>query len=213
MTKNKNKIFVLDTNVILHDSTCIHNFEDNDIVIPISVLEELDQFKRGNEQIHFNAREFLRQLDELSIGSLHNENNNGDGKIRVVINHNWHPNVKEVFSEDSADNRIINCAYKIQNENPKRTVVLVSKDTNMRLKSRSLSLNSEDYTTDAVDLFDNVYDTNNFIEEVRKSDIELIQKNGGAKVDQLKSISDPMPNENFILRNGKQSILVTYDPF
>ena len=91
--------------------------------------------------------------------------------------------------------------------------MLVSKDTNMRLKSRSLSLNSEDYTTDAVDLFDNVYDTNNFIEEVRKSDIELIQKNGGAKVDQLKSISDPMPNENFILRNGKQSILVTYDPF
>ena len=213
MTKNKNKIFVLDTNVILHDSTCIHNFEDNDIVIPISVLEELDQFKRGNEQIHFNAREFLRQLDELSIGSLHNENNNGNGKIRVVINHNWHPNVKEVFSEDSADNRIINCAYKIQNENPKRTVVLVSKDTNMRLKSRSLSLKSEDYTTDAVDLFDNVYDTNNFIEEVRKSDIELIQKNGEAKVDQLKSISDPMPNENFILRNGKQSILVTYDPF
>ena len=213
MTKNKNKIFVLDTNVILHDSTCIHNFEDNDIVIPISVLEELDQFKRGNEQIHFNAREFLRQLDELSIGSLHNENNNGNGKIRIVINHNWHPDVKEVFSEDSADNRIINCAYKIQNENPKRTVVLVSKDTNMRLKSRSLSLNSEDYTTDAVDLFDNVYDTNNFIEEVRKSDIELIQKNGGAKVDQLKSISDPMPNENFILRNGKQSILVTYDPF
>ena len=213
MTKNKNKIFVLDTNVILHDSTCIHNFEDNDIVIPISVLEELDQFKRGNEQIHFNAREFLRQLDELSIGSLHNENNNGNGKIRIVINHNWHPNVKEVFSEDSADNRIINCAYKIQNENPKRTVILVSKDTNMRLKSRSLALNSEDYTTDAVDIFDNVYDTNNFIEEVRKSDIELIQKNGEAKVDQLKSISDPMPNENFILRNGKQSILVTYDPF
>ena len=213
MTKNKNKIFVLDTNVILHDSTCIHNFEDNDIVIPISVLEELDQFKRGNEQIHFNAREFLRQLDELSIGSFNNKNNNENGKIRVVINHNWHPNVKEVFSEDCADNRIINCAYKIQNENPKRTVVLVSKDTNMRLKSRSLSLNSEDYTTDSVEIFDNVYDPNNFIEGVRNSDIELIQKNGGANVDQLKSISDPLPNENFILRNGKQSILVTYDPF
>ena len=213
MTKNKNKIFVLDTNVILHDSTCIHNFEDNDIVIPISVLEELDQFKRGNEQIHFNAREFLRQLDELSIGSFNNKDNNENGKIRVVINHNWHPNVKEVFSEDCADNRIINCAYKIQNENPKRTVVLVSKDTNMRLKSRSLSLNSEDYTTDSVEIFDNVYDPNNFIEGVRNSDIELIQKNGGANVDQLKSISDPLPNENFILRNGKQSILVTYDPF
>ena len=59
MSKNLAKIFVLDTNVILHDATCIHHFEDNEVVIPISVLEELDQFKRGNEQIHFNARDFL----------------------------------------------------------------------------------------------------------------------------------------------------------
>ena len=213
MPKKKNKIFVLDTNVILHDSTCIKNFEDNDIVIPISVLEELDQFKRGNEQIHFNAREFLRQLDDFSINSVNGEHNNHNGKIRVVINHNWHPNVKEVFNEDCADNRIINCAYKIQNENPKRTVVLVSKDTNMRLKSRSLSLNAEDYTTDAVELFDNVYDPANFIEQVSDSEINLIQKNGGARIDQLQSIKDPLPNENFILRNGEKSILVTFDPF
>ena len=213
MPKKKNKIFVLDTNVILHDSTCIKNFEDNDIVIPISVLEELDQFKRGNEQIHFNAREFLRQLDDFSINSVNGEHNNHNGKIRVVINHNWHPNVKEVFNEDCADNRIINCAYKIQNENPKRTVVLVSKDTNMRLKSRSLSLNAEDYTTDAVELFDNVYDPANFIEQVSDSEINLIQENGGARIDQLQSIKDPLPNENFILRNGEKSILVTFDPF
>ena len=213
MPKKKNKIFVLDTNVILHDSTCIKNFEDNDIVIPISVLEELDQFKRGNEQIHFNAREFLRQLDDFSINSVNGEHNNHNGKIRVVINHNWHPNVKEVFNEDCADNRIINCAYKIQNENPKRTVVLVSKDTNMRLKSRSLSLNAEDYTTDAVELFDNVYDPANFIEHVSDSEINLIEENGGAKIDQLQSIKDPLPNENFILRNGEKSILVTFDPF
>ena len=150
MAKKKNKIFVLDTNVILHDSTCIKNFEDNDIVIPISVLEELDQFKRGNEQIHFNARDFLRQLDDFSINSLDGNDDNKHGKIKVVVNHNWHPNVKEVFNEDCTDNRIINCAYKIQNENPDRTVVIVSKDTNMRLKSRSLSLIAEDYTTDAV---------------------------------------------------------------
>ena len=213
MPKKKNKIFVLDTNVILHDSTCLKNFEDNDIVIPISVLEELDQFKRGNEQIHFNAREFLRQLDDFSINSVNGEHNSRNGKIRVVINHNWHPNVKEVFNEDCADNRIINCAYKIQNENPKRTVVLVSKDTNMRLKSRSLSLNAEDYTTDAVELFDNVYDPANFIEQVSGSEIDLIQENGGARIDQLQSIKDPLPNENFILRNGEKSILVTFDPF
>ena len=69
----------------------------------------------------------------------------------------------------------------------------------MRLKSRSLSLNAEDYTTDAVELFDNVYDPANFIEKVSDSEINLIQDNGGAKIDQLQSIKDPLPNENFIL--------------
>ena len=81
MSKNLAKIFVLDTNVILHDATCIHHFEDNEVVIPISVLEELDQFKRGNEQIHFNARDFLRSLDDLSTGSDDSELKDGDGKI------------------------------------------------------------------------------------------------------------------------------------
>lgn len=213
MTKKKNKIFVLDTNVILHDSTCIKNFEDNDIVIPISVLEELDQFKRGNEQIHFNARDFLRQLDDFSINSFEGKDDNKNGKIRVVVNHSWDPTVKEVFNEDSADNRIINCAFKIQIENPDRTVVIVSKDTNMRLKSRSLSLLAEDYTTDAVELFDNVYDPSNFIEGVRNSEIELIEKNGEVGIDQLTSIKNPIPNENFILRNGAKSILVTFNPY
>ena len=213
MAKKKNKIFVLDTNVILHDSTCIKNFEDNDIVIPISVLEELDQFKRGNEQIHFNARDFLRQLDDFSINSLNDNYDNKNGKIKVVVNHNWHPTVKEVFSEDCADNRIINCAYKIQNENPDRTIVIVSKDTNMRLKSRSLSLIAEDYTTDAVELFDNVYNPANFIKDARDSEIELIEKNGEVEIDQLNSIKHPSPNESFILRNGTKSILVTFDAF
>jgi PhoH-like ATPase len=60
------KTFVLDTNVILHDYECIYSFEDNDIVLPITVLEELDQFKRGSDQINFNAREFIRILDTLS---------------------------------------------------------------------------------------------------------------------------------------------------
>ncbi len=213
MSKKKNKIFVLDTNVILHDSTCIKNFDDNDIVIPISVLEELDQFKRGNEQIHFNAREFLRQLDELSINTKDNINGDNNGKIKVIINHNWDPDVKAVFNEDSSDNRIINCAYKIQNENPKRIVILVSKDTNMRLKSRSLSIKAEDYTTDAVENFDNVYNKNQFIENVNSLEIDLIQSSNGINPDQLKSFSNPLPNENFILRNGKNSILATFDPF
>ena len=105
MANTSKKIFVLDTNVILHDATCIQNFEDNEVVIPISALEELDQFKRGNEQIHYNAREFLRLLDELSIDSNSNELNQPDGKIKVVVNHNWHPDVEKTFKEDCPDTR------------------------------------------------------------------------------------------------------------
>ena len=101
MPKAKNKIFVIDTNVILHDATCIQNFEENEIVIPISVLEELDQFKRGNEQIHYNAREFLRLLDELSIDSENSDLNTFDGKIKVVVNHNWHQDVELTFNEET----------------------------------------------------------------------------------------------------------------
>ncbi len=213
MAKKKKKVFILDTNVILHDSTCIKNFEDNDIVIPISVLEELDHFKRGNEQIHFNARDFLRQLDDLSIHTNENQLSNKDGRIRVMINHSWDPEVKSIFNEDSSDNRIINCAYKIQHENPERLVILVSKDTNMRLKSRSLSIKAEDYTSDTVENFNTVYDNNQFIEDVDSSEIDLIQSPDGIDPKQIKSISEPLPNENFILRNGQNSILATFDPF
>ena len=213
MPKKKNKIFVLDTNVILHDSTCIKNFEDNDIVIPISVLEELDQFKRGNEQIHYNARDFLRSLDELSINSENGELDKFEGKVKVVVNHNWHPDVEATFNEDSPDNRIINCAYKIHQDNLEQSLILVSKDTNMRLKARSLGLEAEDYTTDAVDNVSEIYSGITLIEDVSSTDIDLICQSHGVEVDEIKSVVMPNPNENFILRNGQKSILASFDPF
>ena len=156
----KRKQFVIDTNVVLHDSTCIHQFEENDIVVPISVLEELDHFKRGNEQLHFNAREFLRQLDELSNQKSTDDSNLQDqkqGKVRVVVNHNWHPDVEAAFQEDCPDHRILNCAYKLSNNNSGRETILISKDTNMRLKARSLGITAEDYTTDKIMNLDSVY--------------------------------------------------------
>ncbi len=70
--KKKTKLFVLDTNVILHDSSCIHHFEEHDVAIPITVLEELDNFKRGNEQLNYHARDFLRDLDEITGDNLIN---------------------------------------------------------------------------------------------------------------------------------------------
>lgn len=213
MSKDLTKIFVLDTNVILHDATCIQHFEDNEVVIPISVLEELDQFKRGNEQIHFNARDFLRSLDDLSTGSEDGELKESDGKVKVVVNHNWHPDVEVSFQDDCPDHRIINCAYKLHIDNPGRDVILVTKDTNMRLKSRSLGLIAEDYTTDAVDDMREVYAGSRLIEDVLSEEIDNIYASYGVEIEGITAIKDPLANENFILRNGQKSVLAAYDPF
>ena len=213
MSHPKNKIFVLDTNVILHDATCIHHFKDNEIVIPISVLEELDQFKRGNEQLHFNARNFLRNLDDLSTGTNNDELNESDGKIKVVVNHNWHPDVEASFQEDCPDHRIINCAYKLHIDNSDREVILVTKDTNMRLKSRSLGLSAEDYSRDAIEDVSQVYTGSRLIEGVGSNEIDDLYASYGMDVDELEAVTNPMANENFILRNGQKSILAAFDPF
>ena len=213
MSKNLAKIFVLDTNVILHDATCIHHFEDNEVVIPISVLEELDQFKRGNEQIHFNARDFLRSLDDLSTGSDDSELKDGDGKIRVVVNHNWHPDVEASFQDDCPDHRIINCAYKLHIDNPDREIILVTKDTNMRLKSRSLGLSAEDYSRDSIEDVSQVYTGSRLIEDVDSKEIDVLYASSGVDGGEINCVIDPMANENFILRNGQKSILATFDPF
>jgi len=213
MSKNLAKIFVLDTNVILHDATCIHHFEDNEVVIPISVLEELDQFKRGNEQIHFNARDFLRSLDDLSTGSDDSELKDGDGKIRVVVNHNWHPDVEASFQDDCPDHRIINCAYKLHIDNPDREIILVTKDTNMRLKSRSLGLSAEDYSRDSIEDVSQVYTGSRLIEDVDSKEIDVLYTSYGVDGGEIDCVIDPMANENFILRNGQKSILARFDPF
>ena len=210
----KRKLFVIDTNVVLHDSTCIHQFEKNYIVVPISVLEELDHFKRGNEQLHFNAREFLRQLDELSNQKSTDDSNLQDqkqGKVRVVVNHNWHPDVEAAFQEDCPDHRILNCAYKLSNNNSERETILISKDTNMRLKARSLGITAEDYTTDKIANLDSVYTGSRLVEDAPGAAIETLINTGQIDLTAFPSITKPKANENFIIRNGTKSALATYN--
>ena len=210
----KRKLFVIDTNVVLHDSTCIHQFEENDIVVPISVLEELDHFKRGNEQLHFNAREFLRQLDELSNQKSTDDSNLQDqkqGKVRVVVNHNWHPDVEAAFQEDCPDHRILNCAYKLSNNNSKQETILISKDTNMRLKARSLGITAEDYTTDKIVNLDSVYTGSRLVEDAPGAAIETLINTGQIDLTAFPRITKPKANENFIIRNGTKSALATYN--
>ena len=209
------KLFVLDTNVILHDASCINQFEENDVVIPISVLEELDNFKRGNEQVHYNAREFLRLLDDFSENHVNGEeqkiNNEHSGTIRVVVNHQYHPDVEASFHEDKMDHRILNCAYKLSKNNPDRKVVLVTKDTNLRLKARSLGLKADDYLTDQVQNVEIISKGIHLIEDVPETMIDTLYEKNEYDFEKFENMDSPIPNENFILRNGQKSALAIYN--
>ena len=137
----KSKIFVLDTNVILHDHTCIYQFQDNDIILPIIVLEELDKFKRGNDLINYQAREFTRVLDDIVGDDIFNGGKSlgvGKGRIRIETGKPFSDELKESFREDIPDHRILSIAEFTVKNYPKRKTVLISKDINLRMKAKSL---------------------------------------------------------------------------
>lgn len=144
------KIFVLDTNVLLHDPQAIFAFEDNDVVIPIVVIEELDKFKKGMDEISRNARQVSRILDgyrqkgKLSQGvSLE-----GGGNLRVELNHHTPQNLPVELVAGKADNRILSMALNLTSADV--PVILVTKDTNLRIKADALGLRAEDYESDTI---------------------------------------------------------------
>jgi len=206
------KLFVLDTNVILHDSGCIRNFEENDVAIPITVLEELDQFKRGNEDINFQAREFLRRIDALTGDVLAPAGcplGPGLGSIRVLLGSGRRG--PEAFFGDTPDHRILRTTLDLQHESAPRQVILVSKDTNLRMKAKSLGLRAQDYTSDKVEGFDKLYTGRRLVEGVESEAIDRLYANGGVLPSAALTLSvPPRANENFVLRNGSKSALATF---
>lgn len=149
--KKMPKIFVLDTNVLLHDYRALRNFQDNDIVVPMVDLEEIDRFKKGNEQINFNAREIMRYLDKLSEQGLFQGGvslGKGMGMLRVVLGKGLTKEMQDASMADIPDHRILAVALDIQRENPQRQVRLVTKDVNLRMKAKSLGMPAEDYLND-----------------------------------------------------------------
>jgi PhoH-like ATPase len=216
MTSDAPKLFVLDTNVILHDSNCIRNFEEHDVAIPITVLEELDKFKRGNEDIHFQARQFLRQLDALTGDVLSADGaplGPGRGGIRVIIGSQHEPRVAEAFLENTPDHRILNTAVWLQRERLDRQVILVSKDTNLRMKAKALGLPAQDYTSDKIESFDKLYMGKRVIEATPAEVISRFYSDGGVvPAAELPFVESPVAHENFILRDGSKSVLATYRP-
>ncbi len=212
---SKSKIFILDTNVILHDHSCIYQFQDNDIILPITVLEELDKFKRGNELINFQAREFVRLLDTIVGDELFNGGKSlgkGKGKLRIEAGKPFSDAMKTSFREDIPDHRILAIAEYATKAYQKRKTILVSKDINLRMKAKSLGILAEDYKTDQV-TDENVLDkTITTFENFDDRLIEALYEKGAFGVEELPEKVRPEANECFILKGNNSSVLARFDP-
>ncbi|MCQ2217259.1 MAG: PhoH family protein [Paludibacteraceae bacterium] len=209
------KNFVLDTNVILHDYKCIYNFQENDIYLPIVVLEELDKFKKGNEQINFNAREFVRELDEISTDDMFTkgvELGIGLGKLFVYTGSEYPEKIAKAFSERIPDHKILAVVEALAEAHPKTKSILVSKDVNLRMKAKSLGLLAEDYITDKVtnvDVFDKAHEV---FEDVDADVIDrLYSSTAGISLDELKLPKHVESNECFVLKSSRSTVLAKYD--
>lgn len=211
----KSKIFILDTNVILHDSSCLYNFQEHDIIIPITVLEELDNFKKGQQIINFHARQFVRSLDALSSDKLFNGGMKigpDNGRIAIRLERRTHEDLQETFpGQDKPDHRILNIAYYLAKEQADKNVVLVSKDVNLRMKARAVGLMSEDYTTDHVRDLEKPYPGCREIADVSDAFInDLYSGDGIEKRERIEEGDSLLDNQYIILKNGKKSALAVF---
>nr|WP_320010886.1 PhoH family protein [uncultured Desulfobulbus sp.] len=209
------KTFILDTNVILHDSTCINHFQEHDVVIPITVLEELDQFKKGNQTVNFHAREFVRTLDNLSAGKLLNggvQIGPDKGRVSIKLEQLTHEDLRQHFpSASKPDHQILNIGYWLAKENPSRRYILVTKDVNLRMKAKSVGLMAEDYTTDHVKNIGGLYSGCRLMEDVDPNLIDALHANPeGIALNLLAQEEELLANEYLILRNGRKSVLATH---
>lgn len=212
------KIFILDTNVILHDATSINQFQENDVIIPLTVIEELDQFKRGSQVINLNAREFARTLDSLTGTAIFNGGvslGKGKGKLGIAISRGLGQEIKDIFREDNPDHRILSVAveWSKKYEN-KASVILVSKDVNLRMKAKALGIHAEDYTTDHVKSVEELYSGKAVIENIDDGlilDIFQPPYTIPAKPLLRKLNGEALPNKYYIIRNNSRSVLAYLD--
>ena len=213
--KKLNKIFVLDTSVILHDHNSLNCFEENDIAIPITVLEELDNFKRGNDNKNFEAREFIRTLDRLSNDFTLQDwipiNGSEKGKFKIIMeNESLITDAVKVFG-DKNDHKILNAALGLKISNKQSKIILVSKDINLRLKAKALNIQAEDFETGKIDRDSTLYKGKQVIENMDSDFINKFYKQGINN--DISVIKDQLVSNGFyILKNGKSSVLGYYNP-
>ena len=207
------KVFVIDTSVLLHDHNAIRSFEDNRIAIPITVLEELDTFKVGNDTKNFEARECIRIIDRLSKEFTLQDwiplDNDGDGLMRIIISREGHPcqtDVARIFDKKTNDHKILSAALQLQHDEPGMKVVLVSKDINLRLKAKALNLPAEDYKTGKVKDKQHLYSGKTTLEGVEGEVVRKMYVSGQTR--KISVLGKERKNNHFyILRNCSSSAL------
>ena len=216
--KQDRKVFVLDTSCILFDHNAITNFKEHNVAIPITVLEEIDRFKKGNDVINFEAREFIRSLDKLSSGASLGDwiplNGPTKGKFKVLMDESGNGvDANKVFGEKKADHNIINAALALKHETDERNIVLVSKDINLRLKAKSLGLQAEDYMTGKIKDIEGLYTGKSELNNVSKKLIDALYHDGFCKWKDLVK-SRPVANHYYILKSKAEgsSALAFYNP-
>lgn len=215
-TVSDKKIFVLDTSVILYDHNAFQNFQEHDVAIPIQVLEELDNLKSGNDTRNYEARSFIRLMDELSKNKLINEwsplKGKGRGNYKVVMDDI--PNrldAEKIFGEGKFDHRILNSALNLQEQFPQKKIVLVSKDICLRLKAKALNLYSEDYETGKIKNVEELYTGKTVVEKFSNKLIDELtrKKNLPISVSEIKTNHE---NHFFILNGRNKTAAAYYNP-
>ena len=215
MPHRPTKVFVLDTSVILYDANAIFSFKEHDVAIPITVLEELDHFKKGDTVVNLQAREFIRHLDKLSSHDLLQEwiplDGADLGRMRVLREDGASVDARQVFGTDKNDHRILNAALALTEREPSREVILVSKDINLRVKARAFSLRAEDYETVRVKDVDHLYRGKSEVELDDPAPIQRIYEEGAIEP-AAAALEAPASNHYFILKSPQNSALAWFNP-
>ncbi len=214
--KEERKIFVLDTSVIIYSHDAIMNFAEHDVAIPITVLEELDNFKKGNDIKNFEAREFIRTLEKISKGQKLQDwipiNGRNKGRFRVLMTQQSEIDAEKIFDEKKPDHKILNAALQLQSENKNTKVILVTKDVNLRLKAKSLNLLAEDYETGKIKNVNTLYTGKSVINNSDADLINELYEHKSCDVRALLKRKKPVANNYFILKSQRKSGLAFYNP-
>ncbi|HBE73931.1 MAG TPA: ribonuclease [candidate division Zixibacteria bacterium] len=213
--REKKKLFILDTNVILYDHSCLYNFQEHDVVVPIVVLEELDKFKKGGDLINYEAREFIRELDRLAGDQLFTRGvslGKGKGRLYVKVEDPHSEIIYHSFAANKSDHRILALAEQLSSKLKERRVIIVSKDINLRMKAKSLGLQAEDYETGKVLHVDKLYGQTPVLEDLDKAVItKFYEEPHRVPLSDLPAVRSLHPNQYLILKSNSSSVLAHHN--